>query len=341
MRISIKIIPQEIINQYNLLALVSDVHVYIEVKKGMHGLPQAGILSNQLLARRLAIHGYHQTKFTPGLWRHVTCPIQFTLVVYYFGVQYVGKEHAQNLIDALEAYYTVSKYWTGGLYCGITLKWNYMSKHVDLSMPGYIKDAIQKFQHPLPKRPKYAPHNWTVPAYGQRIQYAPLPDAAPPVTAEEITRDQAVVGTLLCNAPAVDPTLLVPLRALASQLPTATATTTTIKAVSHLLDYCSTHPESNIRYFASDMQLKIYSDASYLSEPTDKSRIGGYFYLGNKTNSHIKPLSNGPLLCHTTVLKHAVSSVAEAEFGALFVIEKEGTITRTTLAEMGHNQDAT
>jgi hypothetical protein len=36
-----------------------------------------------------------------------------------------------------------------------------------------------------------------------------------------------------------------------------------------------------------------------------------------------------------------VSSVAEAEFGALFVNAKEGTATRTTLAEMGHNQDAT
>jgi hypothetical protein len=51
-----------------------------------------------------------------------TRPIQFTLVVDYFGIQYVGQEHAQHLIDALETDYTVSKYWTGGLYCGITLK---------------------------------------------------------------------------------------------------------------------------------------------------------------------------------------------------------------------------
>jgi hypothetical protein len=68
MRITIKLIPQEIIEQYNLLPLVSDGHVYIEVQKGMYGLPQAGILANQLISCRLAIHGYHQTKFTPGLW---------------------------------------------------------------------------------------------------------------------------------------------------------------------------------------------------------------------------------------------------------------------------------
>jgi hypothetical protein len=54
-----------------------------------------------------------------GLWLHVTHPIQFTLVVDDFGVQFVGKENAQHLIDALEMEYTVSKDWTGGFYCGI------------------------------------------------------------------------------------------------------------------------------------------------------------------------------------------------------------------------------
>jgi hypothetical protein len=85
------------------------------------------------------------------------------------------------------------------------------------------------------------------------------------------------------------------------------------------------------------MHLKIHIDTSYLSEPKAKSRIGGYFYLGNKTNSHKKLLYYGALVYHTTVLKHVVSSVAEAECGALFVNAKEGTFTRTTLAEMGHN----
>jgi hypothetical protein len=118
--------------------LVSDGHVYIEVQKGIYGLPQAGILTNQLIAHRLAIHGYHQTKFTPGLWRNVTLPIQFTLVVGDFGVQYLIKEHAQHLIDALQTDYTISKYWTGGLYCGITLNWDYENKHVEQGCPSQI-----------------------------------------------------------------------------------------------------------------------------------------------------------------------------------------------------------
>jgi hypothetical protein len=40
MRIPIKLIPHKIIEQYSLLPLVSDGHVYIEVQKGMYGLPK-------------------------------------------------------------------------------------------------------------------------------------------------------------------------------------------------------------------------------------------------------------------------------------------------------------
>jgi hypothetical protein len=94
----------------------------------MYGLHQAGIIANQLLAHRLAIHGWHQTKFTPGLWHHVTRPIHLTILVDDFGVQYVGQEHDQHLIDALKTDIIVSKDWTCGLYCGITLKWEYENK---------------------------------------------------------------------------------------------------------------------------------------------------------------------------------------------------------------------
>jgi hypothetical protein len=93
-----------------------------------------------------------------------------------------------------------------------------------------------------------------------------------------------------------------------------------MSGVDHLLDYFSTHPGAKIRYYVSDMQLKIHSDASYLSEPKANSRIGGYFYIGNKKKRPFPPLVNAPLLCHSTVLKHVVSSVADAEFGAVFVL---------------------
>jgi hypothetical protein len=51
LRIPMKLIPLEIITEYALLPLVSDGHIYIEVQKGMYGLPQACILTNLLLAK--------------------------------------------------------------------------------------------------------------------------------------------------------------------------------------------------------------------------------------------------------------------------------------------------
>jgi hypothetical protein len=74
----------------------------------MYGLPQAGIIAQQLLKERLQKDGYRQSKTTLGLWQHNTCPISFSLVIDDFGVKYVGKENAQHLLDTVQKYYTCS-----------------------------------------------------------------------------------------------------------------------------------------------------------------------------------------------------------------------------------------
>jgi hypothetical protein len=102
-RLPIALIPQEIINQYNLLPLVQDGYIYMEIHKGMYGLPQAGILGNKKLTKHLEPYGYVPTKHTPGLWHHRTRPITFSLVVNNFGIKYTNKDDANHLIAALEA----------------------------------------------------------------------------------------------------------------------------------------------------------------------------------------------------------------------------------------------
>jgi hypothetical protein len=57
MRISIKNIPQEIIDEYQVQNLVHKGYVYCKIVKGMYGLPQAGRLANKLLEQRLKPHG--------------------------------------------------------------------------------------------------------------------------------------------------------------------------------------------------------------------------------------------------------------------------------------------
>jgi hypothetical protein len=88
------------------------------------------------------------------------------------------------------------------------------------------------------------------------------------------------------------------------------------------------------------MILHIHSDASYLSENEAKSRAGGFFYTGNN-NKNDKKLTNGAILIISKVLKHVMSSAAEAEIGAVFINAKEGAVLRTTLEELGHKQPPT
>ncbi len=59
MRLKISDIPEEIIEQYKLREITtSDGYVYTEITKGMYGLPQAGIIAQNLLEERLGKRGY-------------------------------------------------------------------------------------------------------------------------------------------------------------------------------------------------------------------------------------------------------------------------------------------
>ncbi len=70
----------------------------------MYGLPQAGIIAQELLAKTLKEHGYSQSETTPSLWKHKWQPIIFSLVVNDFKVKYIGKEHAQHLLQTVQKY---------------------------------------------------------------------------------------------------------------------------------------------------------------------------------------------------------------------------------------------
>jgi hypothetical protein len=63
---------EEIVDKYNLGALSIYGWVHIEIRKGMYGFKQAGLLANQLLQNRLAPFGYYPACHTPGLWLHKT-----------------------------------------------------------------------------------------------------------------------------------------------------------------------------------------------------------------------------------------------------------------------------
>ena len=152
MRLKLSDMPEDVIEHYKLRKISTpDGFIYCEIQKGMYGLPQAGIIAQELLEERLAKHGYHQSKITPGLWTHETRPISFSLVVDDFGVKYVGEEHAQHLLSVVRQYYKCSCDWDGERCCGLTLKWDYEGQKVHLTMPNYVSKALTRFQHPPPQ----------------------------------------------------------------------------------------------------------------------------------------------------------------------------------------------
>jgi hypothetical protein len=123
MQLRIADMPEDVIEHYKLTDIAThDGYIYCEIQKGMYGLPQAGIIAQQLLKKCLKAHGYHQSTITPGLWKHDTCPISFSLVVDDSGVKYVGEENAQHLLDTVQKYYKCSCNWGGEQYCGLTIK---------------------------------------------------------------------------------------------------------------------------------------------------------------------------------------------------------------------------
>ena len=70
MKMSLDMIPAEIIAQYNLQALASDGWVFMEIRKGMPGLKQSGRIANDRLQLHLAKFGYAPVARTPSLWKH-------------------------------------------------------------------------------------------------------------------------------------------------------------------------------------------------------------------------------------------------------------------------------
>ena len=340
MRMPIALIPQEIIQEYHLQNIVSnDGYIYMQIEKGMYGLPQAGKIANQELETHLAPFGYHPCPRTPGLWRHKTRPISFALVVDDFAIKYVGQEHKNHLLKALESKYKVTIDDQATQFCGISLTWDYRKRQVTLAMPDYIPKLLHKLQY-KPKTPEHNPHTYKPPSYGKTIQYVEQPDTSPLLPPQRKKRIQQIVGSLLYYARAVDNTILMAVNDLGSQQ--ANATESTERQAHKLLNYLATHPNAAITFKPSDMVLRIHSDASYLSAPNSRSRAGGYFYMSIPDHLQDAPtFLNAPVHVECKIMKNVLASATEAEIGALFLNCQQAEMLRTTLAELGHPQQKT
>ena len=130
-------------------------------------------------------------------------------------------------------------------------------------MPGYVEQALQRFQHAALSRPEYSPHAWQKPTYGTKTQYAPPEDTSASLNAVDTKHVHEVFGTLvLFYARAIDSTMRVALSTLASQQ--SKGTKADMITLPQFLNYTATNPDAAVLFTASDMCLHVSSDASHL-----------------------------------------------------------------------------
>jgi hypothetical protein len=146
MRVSVKHIPLDIQQKYNMAPLIHNGYVLMEISNTIYGLPQAGRLSQDRLVNHLAKFGYKQCTNTPCLFVHESNGIAFTLVVDDFLVKFKDQSAAEHLLSALrELYIITTDFATTQKYVGINLFHNLDDNTIDMSMLEYVQKALQRF----------------------------------------------------------------------------------------------------------------------------------------------------------------------------------------------------
>ena len=116
--------------------------------------------------------------------------------------------------------------------------------YVNISIPKLIFKTLQKFLHSPPNRRQHAPHKWTKPAYGQKVQYVLSPSSLPILDKAGTTRIQAINGTFLYYAMAVDPYILPAINGIPPKQ--AKHTQEKNDKPTMLMDYAHTYPDATI-----------------------------------------------------------------------------------------------
>ena len=92
---------------------------------------------------------------------------------------------------------------------GITLKWDYIRRTFEFSMPGYIEAILNRFHHPHPIKPELAPHRYASHSFSTTNSQAPIPDDDTTcLDASGVLRMQRVLGCIIYYARTIDSSLL-------------------------------------------------------------------------------------------------------------------------------------
>ena len=145
-----------------------------------------------------------------------------------------------------EKIYKITVDWKGSKYVGIRLDWDCKTRVLHTSVSDFFKKALNKHQHPTPPKYQHASTQATPINYGVKSQ-APTPGGdSPLLQPERIRQVQDTVGTFTWYSCATDLTMAQTLRSIAGHQ--SKATQQLREEVIQFLDYCTTHPDAQIRF---------------------------------------------------------------------------------------------
>lgn len=320
--------------------------ILFRLHTALYGMDDAGRLSQDQLINHLQAHGYTMCRHTPGLFTHATRASIF--IVNYvddFLVKHDRRtDDFHHFCTTLRSRYPIKIEPIANRFLGIRININRHPTNNSLSratldMPMYAHKGLATLKF----KPTYNPRSpmiYEPPNYGAAQQVASI-DTSPPATAAEQSHLRASVGIFRHMANAVDNILLVPLSRLASKQ--SCPTQLTMKQLERVLNYIYYHPDAQIIYRPSDMQLHVHTDASYLSEPLSRSRAAGFSTCGPIVFNGIdKPHSvNGPIRVTSAIIPSVVGSAMEAEYAGMYTNAQDATVDRQSLLDLGHPQTPT
>ncbi len=236
-----------------------------------------------------------------------------------FGVQYHNTSDFASLVSCLSTLYHVKAPSLPNFLASLFTTTVPIAPSL-FSYHGYVSTLLARLR-PHGVQHTASPFIYTSPSYGFSAPQSPTSlDISPPATPSQAKELQVAIGYLLYYGRAVDARLLPATCALSSEQ--ALPTSDTMDRLDRLLGYAAAHPNGQKIFRASEMVLRLMSDASYLSRPRAGSVAGSFHYLGDHNNQ--APL-NHPISTHSTRIPVVCSFVTEAEYGGAFAADRIAT----------------
>ena len=110
----------------------------------MYGLKEAAVLAYNQLTKFMNQYGYKQVIGSPGVWTHATRKTVFCLCVDDIAVKYYNNDDKQHLLTAFQNHYKCHIDHKGTHYMGLQLNWEYDKGYVEIWLPHYIENLLEK-----------------------------------------------------------------------------------------------------------------------------------------------------------------------------------------------------